>query len=141
MHSAPGERNLQGKTAAEGGICSPCHLPHKPARNLGGKEDFTTRLCLSCHSKGNIGEKVIPRGYSHPLNVGPFEKKEENPFVTAVDAEKGKLALPLFNRYNVQDENGKLTCSTCHEPHGLPANATRGQRAKDGEGPQSQISS
>ena len=132
-HSAPGERNLQGKTAAEGGICSPCHLPHKPARNLSGKEDFTTQLCLSCHSEGNIGEKVMPRGYTHPLNVSPFEKKEENPFVTAADAEKGKLALPLFSVYNVQDENGKLTCATCHEPHGLPANSTKKQAAKEGE--------
>jgi len=133
-HSAPGERNLQGQTAAEGGICSPCHLAHKPARNLGGKEDFTTRLCLSCHSKGNIGEKVIPRGYTHPVSVSPFEKKEENPFFAPVDAEKGKLALPLFNSYNVQDENGKLTCSTCHEPHGLPRDSTKTQAAKSGEG-------
>ncbi len=135
IQSAPGERNLEGKTAAEGGICSPCHLPHKPARNLGGKEDFTTRLCLSCHSKGNIGEKVIPRGYTHPVSVSLYEKKDENPLFAAVDAEKGKLALPLFNSYNVQDENGKLTCSTCHEPHGLPANSTKGQTAKDGEVP------
>jgi len=134
MHSAPAEINLQGKTAAEGGICSPCHLPHKPARNLSGNEDFTTQLCLSCHSKGNMGEKVIPRGYTHPLNVSPFEKKEENPFFTSPDTEKGKLTLPLFNLYNVQDENGKVTCSTCHEPHGLPSNSTEQQAAKKGGG-------
>ena len=132
-HSAPGERNLQGQTAAEGGICSPCHLPHKPARNLSGKEDFTTRLCLSCHSKGNVGEKVIPRGYTHPLQVSPFEKREENPFVSGSDTGKGKLTLPLFNRYNVRDENGKVTCATCHAPHGLPANSTSRQTAKGGE--------
>jgi len=137
ISSSPKERNLQGKTVAEGGICSSCHLPHKPARDLRGKEDFTTQLCLSCHSKGNIGEKVIPQGYTHPLNVSPFEKKKESPFFTAVDAEKGKLTLPLFNSYNVQDEHGKVTCSTCHEPHGLPKNQTRGQTAKEPEGPQS----
>ena len=133
-HSAPGEKNLQGKTATEGGICSPCHLPHKPARSLSGKEDFTSQLCLSCHSQGNVGDKVMPRGYTHPLTVSPFEPKEENPLVTTADAEKGKLALPLFNRYNVQDENGKVTCSTCHEPHGLPANSTKRQATKGGEG-------
>jgi len=137
INSSPKERNLEGKTAAEGGICSSCHLPHKPARNLSGKEDFTTQLCLSCHSKGNMGEKVMPRGYTHPVSVSPFEKKEEDPFFTAVDAEKGQLALPLFSRYNVQDENGKLTCSTCHEPHGLPNDSTEGQTAKEGEGSKS----
>ncbi|MCK5193661.1 MAG: hypothetical protein KAQ71_07620, partial [Desulfobulbaceae bacterium] len=50
IHSAPGERNLEGKTVAEAGVCSACHLPHKPARKLSGKKDLTTRLCLSCHS-------------------------------------------------------------------------------------------
>ena len=49
-HSAPGEKNLEGKTVAEAGACSACHLPHKPARKLSGKKDLTTRLCLSCHS-------------------------------------------------------------------------------------------
>ena len=132
--SAPGDRNLQGETAAVGGICSPCHLPHKPARRLSGKENFTTQLCLSCHSKGNIGDKVMPRGYTHPLNVSPFEKKEKNPVVSAAEAEKGKLALPLFGVYNVRDENGKITCATCHEPHGLPSNSTNKQAAKEGEG-------
>jgi len=137
INSSPRERNLQGKTVAEGGICSSCHLPHKPARNLSGKEDFTTQLCLSCHSKGNMGEKVMPRGYTHPVSVSLFEKKEEDPFFAAVDAEKGKLALPLFNRYNVEDENGKLTCSTCHEPHGLATDSTEGQTAKESGGSKS----
>jgi predicted CXXCH cytochrome family protein len=135
IKSAPGEKNLQGKTAAEEGICSPCHLPHKPARNLRGEEDFTTQLCLSCHSTGNVGDKVMPQGYSHPLDVSPFDKKAENPLVNPTDAEEGKLALPLFNRYNVQDENGRLTCLTCHEPHGLPANSTKELATKEGAGP------
>ncbi len=131
IHSAPGERNLEGKTVAEAGVCSACHLPHKPARRLSGENDFTTQLCVSCHSKGNIGEKTSPPGYTHPLGVNPFGSKEERPVFSAVDAEKGKMTLPLFNKYNVQDKRGIMTCSTCHEPHGSPANSTKRQTAKD----------
>ena len=133
MHSAPGETNQQGKTVAEGGICSGCHLPHKEARKLTGEKDLTTRLCLSCHSKGNIGEKVRPPGYTHPLDVGPFEKKKENLVFAAVDAEKSELTLPLFNRYSVQDKNGKLTCLTCHDTHGTAASSIKRQTATDGK--------
>ena len=57
-HSAPDEKNLEGKTVAESGICSPCHLPHKEARKAGAGSDYTTQLCLSCHSKGSIAEKA-----------------------------------------------------------------------------------
>ena len=134
IHSAPGERNLEGKTVAEAGVCSACHLPHKAARKLSGKKDLTTRLCLSCHSKGNIGEKVRPPGYTHPLDVSPFEKKEENLVFTAVDAEKSELTLPLFSKHTVQDKNGKLTCLTCHDTHGTAASSIKRQTATDGEG-------
>jgi predicted CXXCH cytochrome family protein len=39
-HSAPDEKNLDGKTVAEAGICSACHLPHKEARKAGEGSDF-----------------------------------------------------------------------------------------------------
>jgi len=125
MRSAPGERNLEGKTVAEAGVCSACHLPHKAARKMTGKKDLTTDLCLSCHGRGNIAEKVNLSGNTHPLNVNPFEKKHENVLLAAVDVEKGKLALPLFNRYGVQDKSGKMTCSTCHDTHGSQADSTQ----------------
>jgi len=128
--SAPRERNLEGKTVAQAGVCSACHLVHKPARKLTGEKDLTTRLCVSCHSKGNIGEKVVPPGYTHPLNVGPFEQQEKTPVFAAVEVEKGNLILPLFNKYNVQDEDGKMTCSTCHATHGLPGISTKGQSTR-----------
>jgi predicted CXXCH cytochrome family protein len=72
--TAPHEKNLKGKTAAESGICSACHLPHASARKLSGKGDFTTQLCLSCHTKGNVAEKILITGTSHPLNVNPYKE-------------------------------------------------------------------
>lgn len=127
--SAPKERNLEGKTVAQAGTCSACHLPHKSARKLTGKGDFTTRLCLSCHSKGNVAEKVDLAGKTHPLDVYPFEKRDTNGILTTVSVEKDNLKLPLFNKYGVQDRNGKITCSTCHETHRLPQDGLASETA------------
>jgi predicted CXXCH cytochrome family protein len=129
MRSAPGEKNLEGQTVAEGGVCSACHLVHKAARKLTGEKDLTTDLCLSCHGKGKIAEKVNLSGNTHPLNVNPFEKKHKNVLLISVDVEKEKLTLPLFNRYGVQDKSGKMTCSTCHDTHGSWVGSTEGSAA------------
>ena len=115
--SAPREKNLQGKTAAEAGVCSPCHLPHRPARKLSGKRDFSTQLCMSCHGKGNVAGKKGFNGSAHPLNVNPFNNTYTHSGVSIIDVDKNKLRLPLFNKFGVQDKNGKMTCSTCHNPH------------------------
>jgi predicted CXXCH cytochrome family protein len=118
--SAPKERNLEGKTVAQAGICSACHLPHKAARKLTGKGDFTARLCRSCHSKGNVAEKVNLAGNTHPLDVYPFKKRDTNGGLTTLSVEKNNLKLPLFNKFGIQDKYGKITCSTCHDTHRLP---------------------
>ena len=136
IHSAPGEKNLEGQTVAEAGICSACHLPHKAARELSGEKDFTTQLCLSCHSKGNIAEKIDLAGNTHPLDVNPFEKKESNMALATVDIDKEKLTFPLFNRYGVQDKNGRMTCSTCHDTHRLPADSSMREMRKTADGNQ-----
>lgn len=131
IHSAPDEKNLQGQTVSEAGVCSACHLPHKEARKKGEGEDFTTQLCMSCHSKGNIAEKSIPADVTHPLNIKPFEKKEGNDFIVTLHTRNGKLTLPLFNRRGVQDKDGKLTCATCHDPHRWRADSTEGEIRKE----------
>jgi predicted CXXCH cytochrome family protein len=133
LHSAPDEKNLEGKTVAETGICSACHLPHKAARKLYGKEDFTTRLCLSCHSKGNIAEKTIPGDYTHPLNVSPYEPKGDI-ILTTIHAEKQELGLPLFNKSGVPDQDGFITCTTCHDAHRWRADSTEGEIREDVNG-------
>jgi len=117
MHSAPKEKNLEGKTAAEAGVCSACHLPHRTARNLSGEKDFSTQLCMSCHEKGNVAAKKDFTGSAHPLNVNPFKNEYTRSGVTIIDVDKEKLTLPLFNKFGVQDKNGQMTCSTCHNPH------------------------
>ncbi|MBI5056229.1 MAG: cytochrome c3 family protein [Nitrospirae bacterium] len=134
QNSAPGEKNLDGKNVAESGICSPCHLPHKEARKAGEGTDFTTRLCLSCHSKGNIAEKAIPVDYRHPVDVNPFESNSPDTLLTVIGVEKDKLTLPLFNKFGIQDKGGNVTCATCHDPHRWRADSAEGEIRKDIKG-------
>ncbi len=116
MHSAAGEKNLEGKTVAEAGICSACHLPHKPARILTKEADFTGQLCLSCHSEGNIAEKFQLTGNQHPLNIHDL-----------VENNLEKLTLPRYDEYGIQDKNGNMTCSTCHDPHRWQPDSIKGE--------------
>ncbi len=134
MNSAPVEKNGVGKTAAEGGICSPCHLPHGTARKpylTDKKTDFTTQLCLSCHSKGSVAENAKIAGYTHPVNMTLFnERTKNNPF-GPLDVEKEALTLPLFNEFGIEDKEGKMTCSTCHNPHKLSLEGSSGDSKAD----------
>jgi len=133
-HSAPNEKNLDGKTAAEGGICSPCHLPHKEARKTGEENDFTTQLCLSCHSKGNIAEKAFIKDYKHPVNIHPFEISNPEVLLKAIGVKKKDLTLPLFSKAGVQDRDGLLTCTTCHDPHRWRSDSTEGEIREEVKG-------
>jgi predicted CXXCH cytochrome family protein len=135
IHSAPEEKNLEGKTVAQAGICSACHMPHKPARRLYGEdEDFVTKLCLSCHSKGNIGEKTVPKDYSHPINVKPFKKTDQDISIKMISIRKEDLSLPLFNKFGVSDKEGEIKCTTCHDPHRWNPDSTSGEIRKDIQG-------
>ena len=133
-HSAPDEKNLEGKTAAEGGICSPCHLPHKEARQSGEGADYTTQLCLSCHSTGRIAQETIPPDYKHPVDVNPFEISNPDILLTSIGVDKDSLQLPLFNKYGAQDKSGAVTCATCHDPHRWRPDSTEGEIRKDVKG-------
>ncbi len=118
VKTAPKEKNMQGKTAKETGLCSACHLPHKSARELSGKEDITTQICLSCHSKGKVAGKVILSGKNHPLKINLLAKSKIN--FSNVKFEKNNKGLPLYNKSGVEDPRGDLTCATCHATHGVP---------------------
>ena len=114
MHSAPAEKNLEGKTVKDTGPCSACHLQHAMARDLSGKKDISTQLCFTCHSQGKVAEKSQLKGYQHPLQV-------------RAPNTGNAILLPLFNAEGVRQTDGVITCTTCHDPHRWDPNSADGE--------------
>lgn len=134
-HTNPAIKNLQGNAVAQGGVCSACHLPHKPARDLKEKNDIATQLCLSCHGKGEMAEKVTVLGYTHPLNVEPFAKeKSKRGMVTRVSPDEKNFMLPLYGNNGFRVAKGNVRCSTCHDPHRWRAGSNDGETRKEVKG-------
>lgn len=117
--SAPNEINVNGKTAKNGGVCSPCHEMHQPARRIKnfGEGGFTTAICLSCHSNNNMAEKVTYKGMAHPINVKPGEPGTNKTAVPSPISKKKPITLPLYEKNGSPGTDGYLTCATCHDPH------------------------
>ena len=123
LHSFPDEKNAQGNTVKEAGVCSACHLPHKVARKGPANEDFSTGICLSCHSEGNIARESQLKGAQHPLKDSSSKLIDEE-----------KLGLPLFDKFGIPAKKGDMTCLTCHDPHRWSAYSTKGEIRKEVKG-------
>lgn len=110
--SLPNARNLAGKTVAESGPCSACHLPHQNAQALAGKSDPLAGLCLACHGAKGLATSTNLLGRSHPIGVG---------LTNSAPSSKAGLAkparLPLFDAHRFRSADGNMTCLTCHDVH------------------------
>jgi predicted CXXCH cytochrome family protein len=121
--SAPQTQNLQGQSVSQAGVCSACHLPHKPARKHSGSADFTTQMCMSCHGFGSFAFREKLSAANHPIGVNPFENKAGDLLLTPAQADPDRMELPLFNAFGVRSQEGGITCATCHDPHRLQSGA------------------
>jgi uncharacterized Zn finger protein (UPF0148 family) len=110
--SAPQAKNVLGQSIDQAGLCGTCHLPHNSnlaqqlwARKLGPGDDMISRLCNGCHVKDGCAQSKVVGSNSHPINVS----------ILAAD---GQTDLPLFTPEGRRDDkNGRVFCSTCHDPH------------------------
>jgi len=118
--TAPGEKNIQGLTAAQSGPCGVCHVPHNAsgvhlwAKTIPENKDVITQLCIGCHNKSGAAKaKLIGKNY-HPVNIA-FKKLNSE----GVGKEASTL-LPLYDgsgNRTPDEKEGKIVCMTCHEPH------------------------
>lgn len=125
--TAPKEKNLQGKTVAETGVCGACHANHRGQNPLilwnrkeGPGEDKLTKLCNSCHVEGEVGQKKQLSVSSHPLRIPMPEKRSTH--------------LPLFDEDLKVSDQGNIYCTTCHNIHQWDPNQLANGPGKNVEG-------
>lgn len=100
-------------------FCAPCHAVHRGASDLlatgqsGGVFDWPSpdmRFCLRCHGTG--GHATLVRVTLHPAI----------PMRNAAASDQPGF-LPLADDHGRLGEEGRVTCQTCHLPHGRPPSA------------------
>ena len=87
--------NLGGKALKNEFQVEPPQENEAKHPKLRGPDDLTIKVCLSCHSEGELGT-------SHPVRIYARNGKTRIP-----------SDLPTIN-------GGMMTCVTCHLPHGAP---------------------
>ena len=134
--TAPKEKNTQGFTPAESGICKQCHsvhnAPHKSFiwnRKLGPsvvahwKEEFATSenimigVCTSCHLEDECAEGKIPECGLHPTRLYMALFHEKSDVLDKEQYEKFINQFPIFTDQGEKSIEGNIVCTTCHEPH------------------------
>lgn len=100
--------------------CGPCHSVHAEKSRLGPRLSMMSSpvagvsaadlLCASCHRDG--GAARPPAIASHP---------DVPMFAMLPGGRDGQL--PLFDSAGAIDDRGRISCQTCHTPHGQPVDA------------------
>ena len=118
--TAPKEKNQQGQTVKQSGICGQCHGIHNAESDLvlwGRKyvkaANRQEGLCLSCHKSGSIAEVKIPEKLRHPPQVPVWSNAARGSA-----KERWRLPdIPVFNRRGKRSSIGHFSCASCHNLH------------------------
>jgi predicted CXXCH cytochrome family protein len=134
--TAPGAKNLLGQTAKESGQCGVCHLVHnspnrfklwaRPIIPYYTGDTMINNLCVSCHSRGEVGENKLPLIATHPEQrlINNIMRNDR----TAIDF------APIFDKDGKEVSVGNISCPTCHNAHQWNPLFTQGGSGKNREG-------
>lgn len=106
----------QGADAKRGGhgtaTCSDCHAAHRDTVFASGKMNPASARCLACHGEGGSASKASKVvAYEHPAPAFLPDGSRWSPLG----------GMPLFAKDGTpmpNNENGDLTCQSCHMVHG-----------------------
>lgn len=117
--SASNSTNTLGQNVKQSGPCGQCHVPHNAAdtariwaRTLGKGDDKVEQLCRSCHSDVGVASTKQPPSAAHPGEVTLWSGDVRERFRKSAD-----VPLPVYDQHGKPGRTGKITCTTCHEPH------------------------
>jgi len=108
--TAPDAVNINGRTIAQSGPCSCCHLVHTGngpfmwARDWSGRPDPLTGICRSCHDREKCAQELPVPETGHPPGTGARTVKTS-------------AVLPRYTAAGQPDPDGGVYCSTCHNSH------------------------
>lgn len=88
--------------------CAECHRPHEAPRLATAATDPAARRCLACHQGGGDAPQLAR--WSHPADVFTPEGGRWTPLA-------GIALFDTEGRAVGNDENGALSCASCHETH------------------------
>ncbi|MGA1868970.1 MAG: cytochrome c3 family protein [bacterium] len=117
----PQTMNLNGQTADQGGVCSPCHQVHNApsnrilwARSLEGEQDFMLGTCVNCHKKDGCAKAKDVFIGLHPSSFVYTGKIMQQQLF---QERKINIYYPLYDKLGNISPVGFVTCPTCHNAH------------------------
>jgi predicted CXXCH cytochrome family protein len=97
--------------------CGPCHQAHGSGSAAGAEKLFGAAVLLATPTTGATDDRYCI-GCHRPAGPARMPAIATHPDVPMSVRLTDANALPLFDAAGQPSSNGKMTCRTCHTPHG-----------------------
>lgn len=125
VHSAHGTQSLS-QAGLQGVACGPCHEIHDRSDPIRQARTASTQIGGGAASTGAAEDDVVCRTCHRDSGPARPPTVATHPAVPLFAPAGGDTVLPLFAGFGRPDPQGRITCLTCHLPHGRPAHSANG---------------